>query len=528
MMKSRPSRDVEDSGEAARARTRAESYVARLTGLRPEAIVFCLDGDYRYLAFSEGHRAEMREAWKAEIEAGVSILDYMDLPALREAAKASFDRVLAGEAFHETRPQTGTELCYDLTFFPLLDEAGEPRGVAVSVSRLGDLALAEAAESRTRALLEESQALAHVGGWEYDVARRRVEWTAEVYRIYGLDPGYDPNDIGNDIAFYAPRDQAAIESAFDRAVLLGEAYDLELELVRADGRSIWVRTTARPTMEGERVVRLSGNIMDIDARKRAELELRGLNARLDRQVAERTAQLEAANRELETFAFSISHDLKAPLRAIQGFSSILLDEYGPCLDEEGRRLLGIVGSNAAKMGELISEILALSRVGLLELRISRIDMGAMADAMYHELATAEELATFSFARPELPQAWGDPTLIRLVWGNLLSNALKYSRGAARKALEIEAIPVGALVRYVVRDHGAGFDPAFANRLWKPFQRLHRAELCEGNGVGLAIVKVIIERHGGSVDAWGSPGEGAAFGFSLPAGPASKEGADASG
>jgi signal transduction histidine kinase len=301
----------------------------------------------------------------------------------------------------------------------------------------------------------------------------------------------------------------------DLEFLRGVAAGCEaLPLTKVDGRRIDVEVVCTTYQVNHRDV-MQCNFRDVTKRKKAEDEIRRLNAELEQRVIDRTAQLDASNRELEAFAYSISHDLKAPLRAISGFASILLEEYADKLDEEGNRLLGVVRGNAEKMASLISVLLEFSRVGRIELKPSRIDMKAMAWAMYCETASPEERASFTCAIGEIPDAEGDPTLLRLVWGNLLSNAIKYTSRSDKREIRVDAEGGEGETRYRVTDSGLGFDMAYAGKLFTVFQRLRTSEEYEGTGVGLAIVKRIVERHGGGIGAEGKEGKGATFWFSLP-------------
>lgn len=235
---------------------------------------------------------------------------------------------------------------------------------------------------------------------------------------------------------------------------------------------------------------------------------------LEHRVVERTNQLEAANKELEAFAYSVSHDLRAPLRAIDGFSRILQQEYAGKLDEEARRLFAIISSNAQRMGYLINDILSLSRVSRSEIRKMRIDMASLVQTVFRETAPGTHQA-MDFNVGALPDATGDPALIRQVWQNLISNAIKYSSKKETIRIRIDGKKEDDRIIYSVQDNGVGFNQDYAHKLFGVFQRLHKQEDFEGTGVGLAIVQRIIHRHGGEAWAEGRPNEGATFYFALP-------------
>ena len=260
---------------------------------------------------------------------------------------------------------------------------------------------------------------------------------------------------------------------------------------------------------------LLGIFRDISERRQAENEIRQLNVDLERRVIDRTAQLEASNNELEAFAYSVSHDLRAPLRAVDGFSRILQEEWGDKLDDEGRRLLDIIRINTRHMDQLIVDLLLLSRVTRTEIQPSRIDMTLLANSIYREMASPETQKKFSFSIGPLPDAQGDPTLMKQVWANLLGNALKYSLPKDNRKIEVGGRNEEGVNLYYVKDSGVGFNPDYTHKLFGVFQRLHKAEDFEGTGIGLAIVQRIIHRHGGQVWAEGKVGEGATFWFSIP-------------
>jgi len=270
-------------------------------------------------------------------------------------------------------------------------------------------------------------------------------------------------------------------------------------------------------MEAENAAGLTCVMSDITARTLAEAALRKLNDELERRVAERTADLENANKELESFAYSVSHDLQAPLRAIDGFSRILMEDYKDSLDTDAQRYLGFVSEGAVRMGRLIDDLLAFSRMSRKEMGIVCIDMNALAADVFAELHAAAGRRNVRFILGELPPAYGDAAMIRQVLANLLGNAIKYTRLQPEPIIEMAGEQSGNENVYRVKDNGAGFDMQHAGKLFGVFQRLHSAEEFEGTGIGLAIVKRIVERHGGQVGAEGKAGEGAMFYFTLPCG-----------
>ncbi len=248
-------------------------------------------------------------------------------------------------------------------------------------------------------------------------------------------------------------------------------------------------------------------------RERVDEALRKLNIELEERVRQRTAQLETSNKELEAFSYSVSHDLRAPLRAVDGFSRILLEDHSDQLDAEGKRLFDVVRTSTRQMGQLIDDLLSFSRVGRQEMARTVVDMELLATAAFRDLLAAGKEVSFTVG--PLPHADVDPSLMRQVWTNLISNALKFTRPRANRAIGVGARTEPGRVVYWVKDNGVGFDMAYAHKLFGVFQRLHSSHEFEGTGVGLALVQRIVHRHGGEVWGEGKVGEGATFSFSLP-------------
>jgi PAS domain S-box-containing protein len=323
--------------------------------------------------------------------------------------------------------------------------------------------------------------------------------------------------VGHTTYDVAPKGLADRYAAADAALFAQTGTQIyEVKVQWADGslRDVVMHKATFARADGT-VCGLIGVITDITDRKRAEEQVHRLKDELEQRVAQRTAQLEATNKELEEFSYSMSHDMRAPLRALDGFSKMLLERHSAGLDDEGKRLLKVLRSSARQQGRLVDDILHFLALGRRKVKCGAIDMARLASDIVAELQEAAPERQMRLEIGELPPAWGDSGMIRIALQNLLSNAVKYSKSDSKVIIELGGVSQEEENAYSVTDHGVGFDMRYAHKLFRIFERVHPMGQYEGSGIGLAIVKRVVERHGGRVWAEGRVGEGASFHFTLP-------------
>ncbi|MDB6116493.1 MAG: hypothetical protein JWO08_274 [Verrucomicrobiaceae bacterium] len=341
----------------------------------------------------------------------------------------------------------------------------------------------------------------------------------EANDAYSLITGYSREEL-TAVTFHEIVHPDDLESnlATMKRLMAGEITDFVMQnrYLRRSGTVVWVRKSVslvRDQLGSPR--RIIALIEDVTVRKRIEDEICLLNEELEQRVQIRTEELEAANKELEAFSYTVSHDLRAPLRAVDGFSKALLEDCGESLSEDGRHYISVIRKGARNMGALIDDLLTFSRLSRLPLQKRTIETNRLVHDVLSELGAHEEAQT-ELRIADLPPCEGDPALLKQVWLNLLANALKYSRDRSPSVIEVGATQKNEDEAWVyhVRDNGAGFDMRYAPKLFGVFQRLHRADEYEGTGVGLAIVQRVIHRHGGRIWAEAQVDKGATFYFTL--------------
>ncbi|MDD1718249.1 MAG: ATP-binding protein, partial [Methanoregulaceae archaeon] len=420
------------------------------------------------------------------------------------------DRIARGDLDHEVRGGIGKE-------FDVLGES-----INSMLNKLKDtIRMQKETESGLRASEERYHEISDlISDYAYATEVQedesyRLEWaTGAFLQIFGYTAEeLLEKDAGD--AVVHPEDRDAI-AEFHSHMTSNQPYSREFRIIARSGEIHWVSQRNQPKWDGEKN-RLAGYYVagqDITERKKVEEQIRKLNEELEQRVSERTAQLVAINRELESFSYMVSHDLQAPLRAIDGFSHILSEEFGKDLPAEAQRYLRLLGDNAVQMHRLIEDLLNFSRTTRQSLRIERISPNVIVRECIEKLRPLWTGREVEFSIGDLPDCDADPALLRQVYMNLLSNALKFTRTREHTRIGIDSYIDRGTVVYYVKDNGVGFEMKYAERMFGVFQRFHSAREYEGTGLGLAIVQRVVHRHGGMVWAKGEAGAGATFFFTL--------------
>ena len=404
----------------------------------------------------------------------------------------------------------GVEIWASLTVTATYNNEGE---FLYNLAVLEDITKSKQAEQelrRSKKLLAETELIGRVGGWEVDINTRMITWTDELYRIHEVDTSFKPN-VNTGISFYTPESQPVIEKAVERAIEFGEPFDLELEIITAKGNLRSVHSIGKTDPENNRIY---GFFQDITERKRIETAIQQLNSALEQRVLERTHQLEMANKELEAFSYSVSHDLRAPLRHINGYVDLLTAKFSDHLPEKATYYLSVITDSTREMGILIDDLLRFSRTSRQDLSKINFDMNILVNEVVDKVKEDEPLRRIVWSVQNLPEVFGDVAMLKQVWTNLISNAVKYTKYKETAEIKISYVVDKNNYVFSIRDNGVGFDMQYANKLFGVFQRLHSKDEFEGTGIGLAHVQRIIHKHNGKVWAEAEPDKGAVFYFSI--------------
>ena len=403
--------------------------------------------------------------------------------------------------------------------------------VLSSMQNITERKQAEHAVRRKEAELSVAQRLAHIGSWYWDAKTDRTTGSDELFLIFGFDPATQSMpDLSSQKGLCYPNEEwERVNAAVQRTLRTGADYELDVQAIR-DGAPIWITMRGEAVHDADgRIVGLRGTVQDITGRKQAESDI----VQLNEDMAARNLELEFLNKELEAFTYSVSHDLTAPIRHLSGFAKVLAENYADKLDAEGNNYLGRIQAGSAKATRLIDDLLRLSRISRQDMKRTEMDLSNKALEVIADLREASPGRNVQVRIAPGLKAAVDPRLVEVVLSNLLGNAWKFTSKTGSAHIEFGTIDCGvrsaecgarngrseirnlkSAIAYYVKDNGAGFDPAYANKMFRPFQRLHSENEFEGTGIGLAIVERIIRRHGGCVWAEGEVGKGATVFFTL--------------
>lgn len=368
---------------------------------------------------------------------------------------------------------------------------------------------------QSEARLKEAQAIAHIGNYEIDMINDVDTWSDELYHIFGFSRGEVAGNLQTFLSVLHPGDANEVKKKVDQSFESLKGSSLSFRFIRKDGE---VRHGYSEWRFGfdmhHKPTRLYGIIHDVTESKKAEIRIQELNEHLEERVSERTAELMEANKALEGFSYSVSHDLRAPLRTIVGFTKIIQKDYAKSMSPDLHELFTHIEGNGKRMSAIIEDLLNLAKYGKEQLKVTTVDMTGLFKFVWNNIIRLSP-GNAVFEMTELPSVEGDLSMLEQVLVNLLTNAHKYSSKKENPVVSVGFKDEGATISYFVKDNGAGFDMKNYEKLFGAFQRLHSTSEFEGTGVGLLLVKRIIDKHGGKVWAEGQVGEGATFWFSLP-------------
>jgi len=509
------------------------AFQANLLSQVSEAVIATdIDGKITYW----NNSAEKLYGWKMEEVMGKSILEITPDLNSKEQAAEIFGMLTEGKNWtgeFMVRNKAGRAFPVIVNDSPLLDSNYNLTGVigvSSDISERRQTEKALAAERKTMANIIEGT---NSGTWDWNIQTGAATFNNRWAEIIGYTlKEFGPTDNNAWVKHVHPDDLPEVVDALQKHIRNEIAYyDVDFRQKHKNGSWVWVNARGKVVEwdEDGKPLIMSGTHLDITERKKAEQELTiarqkaeeseaqvaRMNAELEQRIAERTRELTMANKELEAFSYSIAHNLRAPLRGINGYAQMLMDDYGTQLDDEGKRFCRTMQASSVKMGFLIDDLLAFSRVTRVELQRITLNMNEMVASVFTETTAPGMLNHIEFNMGNLCPAQADPALLKEVWVNLISNAVKYSSKTEKAIISVTCSGTKNESVYCIKDNGVGFNMEYSSKLFGVFQRLHSAKDFDGTGVGLAIVQRIIERHGGRVWAESEPGKGAAFYFSLP-------------
>ncbi len=395
--------------------------------------------------------------------------------------------------------------------YPSLNGAGEIERIDGFMEDVTDRRRTEEALRDSKERFALAQKAARIGSWDWNIQSGALAWSDEIEPMFGFGEGQFDRTYEAFLRCIHPEDRSKVEQAVNDCVERGSEYEIEHRIVWPDRSIKWISEKGNVIRDANgKAIRMLGIARDVTRSKQAEQRIRELNS----DLAGKTAELTAVNRELEAFCYSVSHDLRAPLRRIEGFGNLLLEDAKDKLNEEEMNHIRRITTATSSMDKLIDDLLKLSHASTQEISSERLNLAELANEVADQFQKSEPARNVIFSTDGPSPALGDKALLRIALTNLLGNAWKFTGNAEHPRVEFGARKADGRTVYYVRDNGAGFDPGGSERLFKPFQRLHTNQEFPGSGIGLAIVSRIIERHGGKIWAESAVGKGATFYFTL--------------
>jgi two-component system CheB/CheR fusion protein len=503
--------DITEEKELSEAREKAYQFYRSI--VESVDIPMIIHSDFR-VRFANRAMLRLIRASGPEHIVGLSVLDYTPVP-YQKAARRRMERMYL---LRENNPPAEIRILRLDGSEVEVENAGvaiEYEGQAAALSTFQDISerkrhIQQLKEAESR--FQKAQEIGNVGSWEWDFATSTLWFSETMEKIMG----HDATEAGLPSSLIHPEDQERVVAAVNEAIAGTGSLELDIRVILPSGELRYLTMSAE-LFRGEQgePLRLFGVTLDMTERKRVEEEIRVLNQALEQRVQERTLQLAESNAELERFAYSVSHDLRVPLRHLISYTNLLKSRLREQLSGDAEEFMGFIVSAAQKMNHLVESLLSYSRIVRTSLALRWINMGALVNNLIELVSLGQEERSIQFVLGEMPPIYGDETLIEQAMTNLLSNAVKYTRNEAEARIEVWGEQGPEAVTYIVRDNGVGFDMKYYQQLFGVFQRLHTESEFEGIGIGLANVHRVALRHGGRVWAEGKVGEGASFYLQIP-------------
>lgn len=467
--------------------------------------VFDLES-HRFLAVNNA--AVLKYGWSHEEFLAMRLDDVRPPSALPELERAKRETAVDGYAGRFTHWNKEHQIFVSDVYSHVMNYFGRPARLAMSIDVTKQVEY-EAALQRDAMILSNVRDSVIV----MDVDGTVVYWNQGAEILFGNTA---KEMVGKPISSRVPLSGRPASDRLMQNLLAGQEFVGEWKSQRANGEEIWVDARVSPlTDENGVITGLLGLAYDASERKAVEQERLEINQRLEREVQERTSELRHALDELESFSYSVSHDLRAPLRALSGYSHILDEDYGSRLPDDAREMLKRINDRSTQLGQMIDGLLQISRMGRREMVLQNVDMASLVQDVLHDISGMVDGKRTQLEIKEILPCQGDSALLRQVWANLISNAFKYSSRKENPCVTLASVRVGNAIIYSVSDNGIGFDSASSERIFEVFNRMHPREF-EGTGIGLAVAKRIVDRHGGRIWAESKINEGATFYFELQA------------